>query len=124
MDNFGLFYIINSAPYIAPCANPLPPVWQEAHSVLAEMVSNGKCFHNKKRKLAVISSLDTMKDGKKYLHISLSHNDHIPDWNTMKYVKDLFIGKERDAFIYFPVESEYVNFKPYCLHLWSEHYGS
>lgn len=118
MRNFGLFHIVKSVPrYDATYL--IPPGFEKMHGVAA-CISSGNCFYCKKKKLAVIISLDTMEDGKTYLHVSLSHPNKIPDWNTVKQVKDTFIGKDKDAFIYFPPEAEYVNVIPFCLHLWSE----
>lgn len=85
-----------------------------------EVAGFGVAFYHKPKKLAVICSLDTMDNGKTYLHISLSHPNKIPDWNTVKMVKELFIGKNKAALIYLPTEEEYVDLMPYCLHLWSE----
>lgn len=80
----------------------------------------GCAYYNSLRQLTVITSIDVMDDDKKYIHISLSHKNKIPDWDTVKAVKDKFIGKDSDAFIYFPIDSEYINLMPYCLHLWHE----
>lgn len=120
MRNFGLFHIVSSVPFYSNAMMwHLPPGWEQRRD-LSEAVSGGTCYYNKKHKLAVIVSLDTMTDGKTYLHVSLSRPDRIPDWNTVKRVKDIFIGKKQSAFIYFPPEDEYVNLMPYCLHLWSK----
>lgn len=120
MDKFGLYHIVKEVPFTAPCVANLPKTWKKADKVLAGLVSSGACYTLKKSNLLVISSLATMEDGKNYLHVSCSLSDRIPNWDMLKTIKERFIGKNRDAFIYFPIDKEYVNVMPYCLHLWSE----
>lgn len=121
MNDFGLYHIVNEVPFTAPCVENLPRVWEKSDNLLTRIVSNGACYRLKKSKLVVISSLATMEDGKNYLHVSTSFPDRIPNWDMLKTVKERFIGQDRDAFIYFPIDKEYVNVMPYCLHLWSEY---
>jgi hypothetical protein len=67
--------------------------------------------------LSVIISVETI-DNVNWLHVSASHGDMLPSWDNLKYIKDIFIGKERRAIQVFPPASEYVNINPYVLHLW------
>lgn len=120
MKDFGLFHITKSIPYIPEAAKKLPPVWGQNQTKRIRVPVFGEAFYNKPKNLLVICSLDTMGNGNIYLHVSLSHPNKIPEWSTIKMVKHLFIGDNRNAFIWLPVKEEYVNFMPYCLHLWSE----
>lgn len=120
MKNFGLHHIVKTVPIVPDLAKNLPPVWEYRSPHYFREVFPGEAFYLKPKKLLVICSLDTMENGKTYLHISLSFANKIPDWDMVKMVKEKFIGKDKDAFIYFPIESEYINLMPYCLHLWSE----
>ena len=58
------------------------------------------------------------RDGKRWLHVSFSRKENIPDWGDVRAVKDLFIGKHEEALQIFPPQNEYVNVHPRTLHLW------
>jgi hypothetical protein len=52
-------------------------------------------------------------------HVSVSAEHRTPRWDEMCWIKDLFWDKHELVVQYHPPESEYVNFHPYCLHLWA-----
>ena len=51
-------------------------------------------------------------------HVSVSTQKHVPNWQEMCFVKDLFWDDEETVIQYHPPKSEYVNNAPNCLHLW------
>jgi len=51
-------------------------------------------------------------------HVSVSSEHRPPTWDEMSWVKDLFWEKHECVVQFHPPESEYVNYHPYCLHLW------
>ena len=51
-------------------------------------------------------------------HVSVSREDRTPTWAEMCEVKDLFFGPDEWVMQYHPAAADYVNFHPYCLHLW------
>lgn len=57
-------------------------------------------------------------DGDGWEHVSVSFQSKTPNWATMCTVKDLFWGPEDSVVQYHPPQKEYVNFHPFCLHLW------
>lgn len=57
-------------------------------------------------------------DGRRWLHVSMSHVDRLPTWQEVKDVKDVVIGAEKTALQVLPPKSRYVNIHPYALHLW------
>lgn len=67
-------------------------------------------------------------DGKKYLviasngggweHVSVSNEKHIPSWNVMSKIKDLFFNDDETVIQFHPPKSEYINNHNNCLHLW------
>lgn len=65
------------------------------------------------RDFAVIAS-----DGEGWDHVSVSLNTRTPNWKEMRFIKDLFFGKDECVVQYHPPEIEYVNNHEYCLHLW------
>jgi len=77
------------------------------------------CFRKIGDNLAVIASGATEKDGRRWLHVSLSRPSRLPSWEDLREVKDTFIGKDRKAVQVLPPEAEYVNRHPHVLHLWS-----
>ena len=69
-------------------------------------------------KLTVIISGAREQDGRRWVHLSVSHKDRIPAWRELRRVKDLFLGQDAKAISVLPAEREYVNLHPYVLHLW------
>lgn len=67
--------------------------------------------------LMVIVSGRTEADGRRWIHVSFSHPNRSPTWETTVLVKKAFLG-DRKALQVLPPEAEYVNIHPYCLHLW------
>lgn len=57
-------------------------------------------------------------DGADWEHVSVSLEDRPPRWNEMCKVKDIFWDDEDLVVQFHPVKSDYVNYHPYCLHLW------
>ena len=51
-------------------------------------------------------------------HVSVSANKRVPTWEEMCFVKDKFWTEQEMVVQYHPPASEYVNFHPYCLHMW------
>lgn len=68
--------------------------------------------------LRVFLSVMRERDGKRWLHVSFSRREKIPNWDDVRAVKDLFIGKDEEALQVFPPQDEYVNVHPRTLHLW------
>lgn len=73
--------------------------------------------------LNVIASLDVLRGNSPpstvWLHVSVSRSDRLPSWTDLGFVKQCFIGDDREAVQVLPKESDYVNLHKYCLHLWS-----
>lgn len=51
-------------------------------------------------------------------HVSVSFPHRTPTWEEMAEIKRTFFRPEEVAFELHPIESEYVNTMPYCLHIW------
>lgn len=52
-------------------------------------------------------------------HVSVSLANRCPNWVEMCFVKkDLFWKPEECVIQFHPPKSEYVNYHPYCLHIW------
>lgn len=51
-------------------------------------------------------------------HLSVSTPHSCPTWDDMCAAKDLFFEKNECCVQYHPAESDYVNYHPYCLHVW------
>lgn len=69
--------------------------------------------------LAVLWSAAVEDDGRRWIHVSVSHAARLPRWSELREVKDVLIGRDRHAYQVLPPESEYVNLHPHCLHLWA-----
>lgn len=58
-------------------------------------------------------------DGLGWEHVSVSINRRrTPTWEIMVHVKDMFWDEEDTVIQIHPPRSQYVNYHPYCLHLW------
>jgi hypothetical protein len=57
-----------------------------------------------------------MSDGWEHVSVSLEHRT--PTWSEMVFVKDLFWSEHELVIQFHPPKQDYVNFHPYCLHLW------
>ena len=53
-------------------------------------------------------------------HVSIApyKSSHIPSWEEMCRVKDMFFTEEEVVVQYHPAKKDYVNNVPNCLHLW------
>ena len=51
-------------------------------------------------------------------HVSVSLTHRCPTWDEMSFIKGLFWDDEEAAFQFHPKRSEYVNYHPFCLHIW------
>lgn len=69
--------------------------------------------------LKVLLSISTMKDGQKWVHLSVSYPDRLPSWEELKKVKNEFLGEHVEAIHVLPKAADYVNLHPHCLHLWA-----
>ena len=58
------------------------------------------------------------KNGCVLEHVSVSLRRRCPTWDEMCMVKDIFWADEECVVQFHPPKSKYVNFHPYCLHLW------
>lgn len=63
--------------------------------------------------LGVIAS-----DSDRWEHVSVSCANRTPTWGEMRWVKNLFWDPEETVIQFHPPKSQYVNFHPYCLHMW------
>jgi hypothetical protein len=67
--------------------------------------------------LTVILSGAIEEDGRRWLHLSISHRSRLPKWRELVAVRDLFPG---DVYCYqvLPPQEKHVNIHPRVLHLW------
>ncbi len=57
-------------------------------------------------------------DGEGWEHVSVSRTHRCPTWEEMCWVKDRFWDADDCVAQFHPPKADYVNFHPYCLHLW------
>lgn len=68
--------------------------------------------------LKVIISWAPHPDGKRWLHVSVSHPLRLPTYDELCEVKRRFVGADKKAVMVFPAEGKHVNLHRFCLHLW------
>lgn len=84
---------------------------------------NGAAWWNGKRRLKVLETVGThFNDRRVWHHVSVSvpssDGAALPSWTDLAYVKEQFIGSDREAYVVFPPRDRYVNIKN-VLHLWA-----
>jgi hypothetical protein len=67
--------------------------------------------------LRVILMVEKHDDGN-WRHLSVSMESNLPSWDDLHEVKRIFFGDDAFVVQIIPPESQYVNYHPYCLHLW------
>ncbi len=63
-----------------------------------------------------------ISDGKGWDHISVSCQDRCPTWDEMCKVKDIFFDVDECIMQLHPPKKDYINYHPFCLHLWRPHF--
>lgn len=79
--------------------------------------ADGGMWDNNKKRLRVVASVSTEQDGKRWLHMSMSHPKRIPTYDELVYMKRHWAGEQRKCIMVLPPSDEHVNFHPFCLHL-------
>jgi len=74
--------------------------------------------------LLAVSSGGNPLENDGWEHVSVSADKRCPTWEEMCFVKDLFWDEHELAVQYHPPKSDYVNFHPFCLHLWRPNSGA
>lgn len=57
-------------------------------------------------------------DGRLWMHLSISRERLVPNWEQLVDCKNIFLGKDVIAVQVFPREADYVNIHRFVLHLW------
>jgi len=84
--------------------------------IMGAFIVRGPCATN----LKIISS-GTWPD-EEWEHVSVSTERRCPNWIEMCWVKDMFWNKD-ETVVQFHPGHDYINFHPYCLHLWKHRNG-
>lgn len=71
-----------------------------------------------KGKLRALVSLNRERDGRRWMHLSISRSDRLPSWEELRDAKNELLGRHVKAIQVLPPEDEYVNIHPNVLHLW------
>lgn len=90
----------------------LPVGWRMHHRRM-----DGALYVHEGRRLSVIVSAAEELDKKKWLHVSVASPNSLPSWETLKMVKEIFVGRKRQAIQVLPSDEKYVNIHKNCLHL-------
>ncbi len=97
---------------------PLPYVLPVGWKV-EERRLDGAMYRHGSARMTVIVSASVERDGRNWLHVSVAHPERMPTWDDLRYVKDIFVGRDRTALQVLPPAAKHVNQHPYCLHLWA-----
>lgn len=90
----------------------LPQNWK-----IIRQSEDGAAYRSRNGLLVMISCC-VERDGRNWVHLSVSRRKEYPSWDEFSRVKDLFLGREALALQVLPPRSEWVNDHAYCLHLY------
>jgi len=90
----------------------LPPNWA------LERRSHDGAVYRSRGGLLVILSGAREEDGKRWLHLSVSRRERLPNWEDLKLVKEVFLGAESTALMVFAPKSQWISIHPFVHHLW------
>lgn len=99
--------------FVPPLPLVLPIGWK-----LSQRTQDGARYVNGAARMSVIVSGCVEGDGKRWLHVSVAHAERLPSWADLRFVKDVWIGRDRVALQVLPRHAEHVSIHPFCLHLW------
>jgi hypothetical protein len=57
-------------------------------------------------------------NGEDWEHVSISLINRCPTWQEMCHIKSIFWNDDETVIQYHPAKEDYVNYHPFCLHLW------
>ena len=80
---------------------------------------NGLMYLNDRRGLKAILSAAVELDGRRWLHLSVSHALRLPTWAEFVAAKEALMGRDRKAIQVLPPRREWVNISPHVLHLFA-----
>jgi hypothetical protein len=52
-------------------------------------------------------------------HVSCSFADKLPSYEDLQEIRKVFIGEGMTSVMIFPPEHQYINYHPFCLHLYA-----
>jgi hypothetical protein len=69
------------------------------------------------RVLVTVAPMNAFGDRREWMHISMSREARLPNWDDMKETKNIF-APDRFGYQIFAPPSEHVNIHQFCLHIW------
>lgn len=69
-------------------------------------------------RLKIITSPGTDPESEGWEHVSVSCEKRNPNWDEMCFVKRLFWEDDELVIQFHPKLKDYVNYHPFCLHMW------
>lgn len=73
--------------------------------------------------LKIIASDGNDRAARGWEHVSVSTRSRVPNWEEMCFVKELFWTDDEWVVQFHPARKDYVNYHPFCLHLWRQRKG-
>ncbi|HEV8639413.1 MAG TPA: hypothetical protein VG370_34830 [Chloroflexota bacterium] len=96
---------------LAALPQPPPAGWRKVLDGL-----DGAAYETPRAEgLRAVLSGATESDGRRWLHLSLSHRQRLPTWDELRRTKEAFLG-DRYALTVLPPPDRYVNLAPHVLH--------
>jgi hypothetical protein len=96
----------------------LPPNWKRLPEGRVPKALEGvACYECTDGRFVALSA--GCREGRWWLHASVSRKREMPSYWDMADLKAIFIGPDLQALQVFPRLERHVNIHPYCLHLWA-----
>ena len=68
--------------------------------------------------MTVLRSLSTMKNGERWIHVSVALPRRLPSWEELTKIKNEFLGRDANAIQVLASDDTHVNIHYFCLHIW------
>lgn len=68
--------------------------------------------------MTVLRSLSTMKNGERWIHVSVALPRRLPSWEELTKIKNEFLGRDANAIQVLASDDTHVNIHYFCLHVW------
>lgn len=95
---------------------PIPGHWRKFVSPITEGLATS--WKHALTEMTVLRSLSTMKNGERWIHVSVALPRRMPSWEDLSKIKNEFLGRDVNAIQVLASDDTHVNIHFFCLHLW------
>jgi hypothetical protein len=95
-----------------------PTYWKKLPAFTMAGIAFAERWEHALIPLYVMRSVATLRDGSKWIHVSVSRQGKMPRWEDVMKAKDDFIGRDKEAYQVLTAAKDHVSITD-CLHFWA-----